>query len=685
LKCCEYKQSKMFCNNKLQWTGFLLSLILSTQYIHIAGHVHFHQNEDGENAVCVRSFENEDTCPLQKPKEKRLVLAILFAISIFATLANLAFDLYLQIKGCCGIFPVACTYRDEFNVIKDDLKKRADTMNDDYTVCTNLLEYIRGVNQNNQDIWAELLRIMVLQKRIITTLDTEILNKYNNKSTELKIALEGHNRTIAMWGEAEITTDYNGVFSSVKTAAIGLAPLVGMLGFAAIKSGIQWYKGYKIAQTVKSNAHLLSSSTKASKVLGVSSVNTYVKGTVNAQTKAVSAASKMSKFAKFASGAMSVVAIGLEIYMAIQKVKACETVRDNAKNARDTLKPEQAKFKVTEDQLVEFEANLTQSYGYAKGNVSSDVFLNHTMLLKKLAQGADVQPDDLKAASVNIQKFHDSIRGANKDATINLQKSLITAMKSIEYTWDCFDKKISTVTYVYDHCKRGTNTLNWLFTNAAKSFLAFSNKCTNSLGHTYVTFAETDTYVSGRMDAEGYLKDCILNNVDVRLLVCSQYAQDYPNAEIASMNELTLIQANYIISKCPPASVTPMVATLICAENFKHNLAATKTRYHKYNQDEVTTTYNNCPPPVLPDLMKKEICFYKNSGYKEAETISKYSQYNSALVQSQYRACKKEMSPDTKEAICTAKKFAIPLADIQEGYKELYTAAEVEAAYNACP
>ena len=45
---------------------------------------------------------------------------------------------------------------------------------------------------------------------------------------------------------AQISLAYNGIFSSVETAAMGLGPILGVLGWKAITAGIRWYKSYKV-------------------------------------------------------------------------------------------------------------------------------------------------------------------------------------------------------------------------------------------------------------------------------------------------------------------------------------------------------------------------------------------------------------------------------------------------------
>ena len=52
--------------------------------------------------------------------------------------------------------------------------------------------------------------------------------------------------------------------------------------------------------------------------------------------------------------------LGIEIYTAIKKIKACETMRDEAKRARDKVKPEQEEFGITEQKLKAFHADLEQ-------------------------------------------------------------------------------------------------------------------------------------------------------------------------------------------------------------------------------------------------------------------------------------------------------------------------------------
>jgi hypothetical protein len=57
----------------------------------------------------------------------------LVGASIVASLANLGFDIYLHIKGCCGVYPSACRYRDEFDSLKKTLSTKSRNVDNIWT------------------------------------------------------------------------------------------------------------------------------------------------------------------------------------------------------------------------------------------------------------------------------------------------------------------------------------------------------------------------------------------------------------------------------------------------------------------------------------------------------------------------------------------------------------------------
>lgn len=48
--------------------------------------------------------------------------AVLLGTAIFVSLANIAFDVYLQIEGCCGLYKDACTYMENFKTSQKNIE-----------------------------------------------------------------------------------------------------------------------------------------------------------------------------------------------------------------------------------------------------------------------------------------------------------------------------------------------------------------------------------------------------------------------------------------------------------------------------------------------------------------------------------------------------------------------------------
>lgn len=115
------------------------------------------------------------------------ITAVLFAASIIAMLANIGFDIYLQIEGCAGIFPSIKDDVDEFERIRKDLLRRSREMNVHYTQSKNIMEYTKAANFANMGIMLEVNRIMSVTNDIMEALSPQDVNRFINKSYELKV------------------------------------------------------------------------------------------------------------------------------------------------------------------------------------------------------------------------------------------------------------------------------------------------------------------------------------------------------------------------------------------------------------------------------------------------------------------------------------------------------------------
>ena len=315
--------------------------------------------------------------------------------------------------------------------------------------------------------------------------------------------------------------------------------------------------------------------------------------------------------------------------------------------------------------------------------MTDETFLSYTLIAKKLAQGADMQTSQLQRAAAEIQTFHDGVKAADKQTLINLQKDLVDSLSAVEYTWGCFDKKVQVISYVTGHCRTGTNSLKLLFDTAVQFHNAEASSCTTATGRRYITFQATDAYVKDRMRDEKLAEDCVLNNRDKRYLVCSSWAKKIDNSKIAASNQLTEQQVAIITRTCPLASVSPRMKRIICSEKLVNSLEKTKTKYSRYNQEQIIETYNACPKPNLPPALKDIICSRKNNGLIEDRVVAEYDQYDAADIRNRYQTCNTTVSTIDRGIICKLKAFSMSLTLIKQDFAK-YPGSAIDAVYNSC-
>lgn len=204
-------------------------LLLSLQYLNTSAKLitehhqqHYHHLDDvfvcrADRAVCHISQQQQqkDVTSLAKneehTREKRaLILTTLFVISVFASVANLGFDIYLSIKGCEGIFPSMKGYNKEIVDIRDKLTDLSDKSNDEYTKSQNLLEYLKTTNKQNQDIWFHVHRIMELTRMVFEELNPTLLQSFMSRSHDLRKELMKRNETMRGMDFTALTAKYQG-------------------------------------------------------------------------------------------------------------------------------------------------------------------------------------------------------------------------------------------------------------------------------------------------------------------------------------------------------------------------------------------------------------------------------------------------------------------------------------------
>ena len=179
--------------------------------------------------------------------------------------------------------------------------------------------------------------------------------------------------------------------------------------------------------------------------------------------------------------------------------------------------------------------------------------------IRNLTLGAE-NPNTTTAET--IQSFVDNIGDANKDDTLKMQNKLITALKSIEFEYDCLGDKLHAITTVLADCKAGDDTLEKLYNEVAvvKNELN-RDDCVDGDMVPYTSFNEFKNITETFAEHEGWYSNCLLNSNDLLYRVCSEYLKGYtdPNEIIAQTNntDLTTDMVENFLIKCPDPEITP--------------------------------------------------------------------------------------------------------------------------------
>lgn len=541
------------------------------------------------------------TSLVAKHRQKRGITAILFGVALFASIANIAFDIYLQVEGCCSLYSDACTYQDKFDDAKESLDNTSAKIDTKWAFAQNLLTYVQYSSSRNEEISLELKRITETYENILETIDPEIINKYNNISNELKEQIEAKNETVLAW----TNTDLDTAFTSLMETAIGrLQVLSGLLGVIAEGSMTylwNWYKTAKVKdflQTTQGNQLTNVANHKALKTLGSMDADAFLTQTATVRRQADVALSRGARAMTWAANVMYLVQIGVEIWMTILKVQQCEQVRDNVIDAYNKIQPEVADMEALYVEVSDHYDNLTATYSEIKTEISDDDFFGYLESIDALVLASSVTSPSTATTSATITNFIDTIGSTTDYNTIyNMQGDLITALESITFTLDCYYKKTQAFTVVASRCQGGEDTLTEIYNSVVSEFDTNDDACAVNASLVYTSFADVETYSNAQAAENGYNADCLLNNVVMQDSVCSKVCEGATDATIASDLSITEAYVTSFKSNCPDSCpLTPAQITQLCMfKGFGMSLAQLQLAYPDNDPTDVETAYNSCP------------------------------------------------------------------------------------------
>ncbi|XP_028401255.1 uncharacterized protein LOC114524364 [Dendronephthya gigantea] len=524
---------------------------------------------DNQENVVDDFYQSNTTSDLSTRREKRgVIVAILIGASIAASLANLGFDIYLHIKGCCGVYPSACRYRDEFDRLKKTLSTKSRKVDNMWTSAENTKEWVKQCNTQNRELWLEIDRIADVEEELVEALNINLIIAFNNKSAELKSKIRDKNETVLRLTAEQLSVEYDSPFNSIEGTLLIVGGVVGQVGSTLISRAYKSYKINKMSNFLKTSegSRLINAKPTAQKFFGVSktNINSHFKATAKAQYKSNFKPIR-GKIATGAAAVLAVISIGLEIYSAVMKVKACQSIRDNAHDAVKNMRKANRDMDGMLGNVRQYQRRVSvEGWNKIRSELNKKDLAEILKQLRTLAQGAATQSQGMKNAVTAINNFLSKIRHANYQATFDLQRELIKGLAGLKYTLACYRNVIQATSYMMQHCKNGDGQFSELWDQTVTHFRLDSRSCNDEQGVPYVTKAKMQKAIEDLAKKDKFHPDCILNSKDVRYLVCARKYRGHTASDIAKEFDLTVKQAEIIMPHCPPEPLTPHKINSIC-------------------------------------------------------------------------------------------------------------------------
>ena len=245
--------------------------------------------------------------------------------------------------------------------------------------------------------------------------------------------------------------------------------------------------------------------------------------------------------------------------------------------------------------------------------------------IKKLANGAASTSPNLRQASADIATFMRDVHNADKPRTIQLQAILESGLSKVEFTLECYLKKLLMAEYCVSHCEKGQHQLITLYNRAITLFNPNRGACRSKSGLAYTTFKSVQDVV--KKAAKGKFNvECVLNSRYFKERVCREKHNGLTADQIvAAVKPLTKSQVVFLSKDCPELPLTPKEKAQVCLLKNGHSFTDEQVANSlglKLNKVKAV----NCPKPepVLTAKQKVQVCHlrkYKVPDDKVAELL----------------------------------------------------------------
>lgn len=106
-------------------------------------------------------------------------------------------------------------------------------------------------------------------------------------------------------------------------------------------------------------------------------------------------------------------------------------------------------------------------------------------------------------------------------------------MGQVPFTIECFDNKVQMVNYIWEECRRGTDTFNNLYQQGIELFDERAKLCKGKIGILHMDSKSIKKTLSEKARTFNFNEDCVLNSELKKGYVCQLKDSGYSLGEVA--------------------------------------------------------------------------------------------------------------------------------------------------------
>ncbi|EDO32162.1 predicted protein [Nematostella vectensis] len=278
----------------------------------------------------------------RETKECRCVGSFAMALQKLTFLTSAIFD---AIQSCCGRLPKACEYRNEFIKMRTQVIEQSALADNLQLEAQNLQTWVETNIDRYSELKKELEDINREQDHILKAMDIDIEIILNNKTKDIMDAIKAKNNTRDELDYLQVSNMYESAIENAMNIGFPLLTLLisgGGVAYQFAKKSRAHEEVFELerrkAIRLKTPPYAQIARRKTSLIKNFKTKYGQIKDRLNTKF------GRSIRFVKNIGLALSIFSAAFDIYNVINQAKKCEEIRDDAKEARDTMAKALAKF-----------------------------------------------------------------------------------------------------------------------------------------------------------------------------------------------------------------------------------------------------------------------------------------------------------------------------------------------------